>query len=623
MSDASKNKKPSKGKNKKKRKQNKQGPAALTAQHGSALATTTEGTLLPKEHQLYLQAMLCWHAGDWQALAALDVTTLKHHPQHIELISFKTVAHFQLGELDTAKALVSELPQNNRNTVRILISGAFNTLARARVSLGHIQHARQHFNNASSVGTIAHSQVLTHARWCEQLAQVGLDSSWSQFKNTSGQQSFRVKTIKQVALGDAWSGNTVNTVIFRHHGIFTHNAFQYTAFYVDHNTLRIVQRSLQNDELVQSDINGDFNIKDAHNSISLGMDRDGYIHISYDHHGTQLKYRRSLAPECIESWSDELAMTGQRESRVTYPSFLMPSESAPLQLLYRDGYDRKGSAYLKDYDESEHTWLDHECAKLSGAENHPWTSNAYWNHPVRDHDGSLHLSFVWRTHSIGEQQQINNLNICYAKSFDNGQSWYSSNMKPFQLPLTQVNAEVVWPISPASNLINQSSMAVDSQNRPHIVFYANDENGIVQYQHLWFDGRKWQHQYISQRKNRLDLCGTNTLRIPISRPDIIIDKANNIFVIYRGDLTDDKMAALFLSHPDYAYEPVNQKILSDEVVGLAEPVIDRVRWQKEQVLSLLIQYNEQPNHDVDHINIFKPISILDVTLSPQLNLNMI
>ncbi|WP_019933263.1 BNR repeat-containing protein [Oceanimonas smirnovii] len=555
------------------------------------------------EQQVYLEAMMLWHAGEWQALAELNIVNLKKHPQFIELTSIKVVANCQLGNMNEASKLLKTLPHKNKNAICILISGVFNSLARSRVTLDHMQNAKKHFEQAAITASFTQNQILTQARWIQQLSQLGISTE---------ETTFSVKTINKIALGDAWAGNTVNTVIFRHHGIFTRNGWQYTTFYVDQHTLRVVQRNLNNGEMLQSDIKGDYNIKDAHNSISLGMDRDGYLHISYDHHGTQLKYRRSLAPECIANWSDELAMTGQRETKVTYPAFLMPSENAPLQLLYRDGNHQKGSAFIKQYSEAEQCWQDSDTAILSGSTNSPWTSNAYWNHPVRDDNGTLHLSFVWRTHSIGEEQQINNLNVCYAQSFDNGQSWHSSNLKPFQLPITQVNAEVVWPISPASNLINQCSMAVDSRNRPHIVFYANDENDIVQYQHLWFDGSKWQHQTISNRISGFDLCGGGTLRIPISRPDIIIDKQDNVFVIYRGDLTGDCMAALCLKAPNYTYYPANQKILHPEPLGLTEPVIDRLRWQQQQVLSLLLQHNDQPNHDIGHANVVKPICILDV-----------
>ncbi|WP_281245967.1 hypothetical protein [Oceanisphaera psychrotolerans] len=155
-------------------------------------------------------------------------------------------------------------------------------------------------------------------------------------------------------------------------------------------------------------------------------------------------------------------------------------------------------------------------------------------------------------------------------------------------------------------------MAVDSKNRPHIVFYANDDEGIVQYQHLRFDGQKWQHQFISQRTTPFSLCGRGTLRTPISRPEIVIDKHDNVFVIYRGDLTENRLASLYLKAPHYHYKLENQEFIYREPLGLSEPVIDRLRWQQEHVLSVLVQYNEQPDHDVSHVNMTKPVYLIDI-----------
>ncbi len=43
-----------------------------------------------------------------------------------------------------------------------------------------------------------------------------------------------------IKLGDAWGTNTVNTVIFRHHGIITDkNAYPFTSFYGDENTIQL------------------------------------------------------------------------------------------------------------------------------------------------------------------------------------------------------------------------------------------------------------------------------------------------------------------------------------------------------------------------------------------------
>lgn len=563
---------------------------------------------------------LLWVQGKWSELA--DLYRKKDNYSENEK-AYIAIALFQENRLEDAKSLLMSLVDNSKFQEEK--SRAFKKrietllLSSCYTSLSNVWHINGDDVRGKELATKAVKLVsplllqdsflqLRCIQQREHLYELGVKreiTSWST-------PEFNVSVLKKLPLGKAWAGNTVNTVIFRHHGVFSKDSMQYTAFYIDDKTLCLAQRDLSNNKLIFFNIRGNYNIKDAHNSISLGMDREGYVHISYDHHGTNLKYRRSLNPHSILGFTNEMRMTGQREMKVTYPTFLNPMTDEPLMLLYRDGYDRKGAAYIKIYCEKEHRWSDGDSAILAGDTNQPWTSNAYWNHPVRDSEGNAHLSFIWRTDHIGEEQQINNMNICYAKTYDNCKSWHSSNNKPFKLPITQVNAEVVWPMSPANNLINQTGMAVDSKNRPHIVFYANDESGIVQYQHLWFNGRKWQHQIISKRTSSFDLYGGGTLRIPISRPDIVIDKHDNVFVIYRGDLTEDCMAALCLKSPHYTYNPANQQILCPEPVGLAEPVIDRLRWQEQQILSLLVQYNDQPNYDVDHTPISKPIYLLDV-----------
>ncbi|MFD2113973.1 BNR repeat-containing protein [Thiorhodococcus fuscus] len=428
---------------------------------------------------------------------------------------------------------------------------------------------------------------------------------------------FTVQVYARRSLGNAWAGNTINTVIFRHHGILTDGKTQYTAFYVDTHTLRLVQRDLATDSLTTHDLRGEYNLRDAHNSVSLGQDRQGHLHISYDHHATQLRYRRSIKPGDITAWSDELPMTGSHEEKVTYPTFILPHHEFPLTFLYRDGRHNKGTARLKTYDEATEIWANHPQAILSGAEQKPWTSNAYWNHPAVGADGLLHLSFVWRTHPLGEEQRINNINIGYACSHDNGLTWQTSHRRPYRLPITQVNAETIHPVSPGSNLINQTSMALDSHNWSHIVFYADDPVGVPQYQHLWFDGRVWHHQFVSKRTQGFSLQGGGTLQIPISRPEIVIDRHDNAYIITRGDHTQNRLAATLLPAPNYIYQPHNIQILADEDIGFAEPIIDRERWQKENMLTLLVQYNEQPNHDTGHRAVQYPISLIDIQLNPE------
>ncbi|HMP10021.1 BNR-4 repeat-containing protein [Hydrogenophaga sp.] len=429
-------------------------------------------------------------------------------------------------------------------------------------------------------------------------------------------QRLEPRQTANIALGDAWSGNTVNTVLFRHHGLLTWKGFQFTAFYADETTLRFVSRRLSDNDLKTYDLKGDFNLRDAHNSISMGVDNKGFLHVCFDHHASKLRYRRSLQPLSVESWTDDLPMTGLHEDKVTYPTFILPRAGYALTMLYRDGTHNRGSARLKYYDETNQVWRDKGTPILSGVDQKPWTSNAYWNHPAIGTDGSLHLSFVWRTGLIGEDQLVNNINVGYAWSPDNGHHWYSLQGQPYQVPITPVTAETIWPTPPGCNLINQCSMALDRYNMPHIAFYGNDAEGIPQYQHLWHDGKVWHHQFVSCRHHTFQLRGGGTLQIPISRPEILVDEGNNVYLIYRGDLTDNRMVVQRLAHPNYTPDPAAIHIIAPDDLGFSEPIIDRTLWASDQRLSIFLQHNEQPDGDRDHTVSTSPVWLVDLNLHP-------
>lgn len=420
-----------------------------------------------------------------------------------------------------------------------------------------------------------------------------------------------------IGLSEGWAGNTVNTVIFRHHGIVTFGGYQFTAFYRDTANIILIQRELQTDKWHADTLKGNYRIGDAHNSISLGIDKKGYIHIAYDHHGHSLRYQVSDIPLNISEWGKPKPMTGLRETTVTYPAFVMNPMDSTLMFLYRDGGATNGQACMKIYDTDSETWSDMPNCILSGRNQKPWSSNPYWNHPAFDGMGKMHLSYVWRTRSVtkNEMSLINNIGIDYIATSDNGKSWLTVHGITATLPITQVNSETVWAVPVGANPINQTSMAVDGHGNPHIAYYANDENGITQYQHLWYDGKKWNNTVVSNRKNVFNLSGGGTLQIPFSRPEIVIDRKDIVHIILRADFTNDKMSVLTLYPPNYEFDEANIKVLWNEPLGYAEPIIDRTRWAKDNILSMLIQYNHQPDGDRDVEKSVSPIYIVDWDLS--------
>ena len=89
------------------------------------------------------------------------------------------------------------------------------------------------------------------------------------------------------------------------------------------------------------------NCADAHNVISIMADDDGYLHMSFDHHGNPLNYCRSLLPNSLKM-GDKQTMTGIDENNVTYPEFYR-LKNGNLLFVYRSGESGRGNMVMKTY----------------------------------------------------------------------------------------------------------------------------------------------------------------------------------------------------------------------------------------------------------------------------------
>ncbi|MDP6355353.1 MAG: BNR-4 repeat-containing protein [Planctomycetota bacterium] len=425
-----------------------------------------------------------------------------------------------------------------------------------------------------------------------------------------------LKPSSVVELGDGYASTAVNTTIYRHHGLVTRGHYQFTSFYLSENEFVVLRRDLRNDEIEIGRHHGSFNPRDVHNSISLGVDPEGFLHLSYNHHGNPLSYRRSVDPLSVKEWSDPMPMTGRWEDKVTYPCFVMWPRDAEdkeglgrLLFLYRHWGSGQGDICLKEYDHADQSWRDVAERFVKGMDQTPWTSNAYWNHPVFDSQGNLLLSWVWRVVQTASARGdfIFNHNHGFAKSPD-GRRWYTSRDVELSLPMTQVNSEIIWATTPGNTIANMASSAVDSKDHLHVAIYGSESPGEApQYQHIWFDGKKWRCDAISQRETSFGLL---TWDVPMSRPEIIVDSDDNVFFIYRCDLTEQRLAAQRLEPPDYA-PPGETFLLWDQEVKNAEPIVDRIRWARDGVLSLLVQRNTQPDLLAEEDKTPEPVRIID------------
>ena len=430
----------------------------------------------------------------------------------------------------------------------------------------------------------------------------------------------KLPPVRIVELGEGYASTSVNTTAFRHHGMVTRGHHQFTAFYVSDSQFAVVRRDLRDDAVEVKHFEGSYDSRDVHNAISLGIDPDGFLHMAYDHHASPLRYRRSLNPLDIQSWTEPMPMTGRLEEKVTYPFFVMwPRDASDrecvgrLMFLYRHWGSGEGDICLKAYDHTEQAWSDVAERFVKGMDQTPWTSNAYWNQPAFDSQGNLVLSWVWRVvqSASAKADFIFNHNHGYARSPD-GRRWFTSCGVELSLPMTQVNSEVIWATTPGVTMANMTTSAIDSKDRLHIATYAGDTpDASLQYQHLWFDGQRWRCDALTQREGHFGLLVWNG---PMSYPEIIIDREDRVFFMYRCDITDNRIVVQRLDPPDYT--PAGEAVvLWDEDLADADPMIDRIRWGRDQVLSMLVQRNTQPELLAEETVPTEPVRIVDWELS--------
>ncbi len=387
-----------------------------------------------------------------------------------------------------------------------------------------------------------------------------------------------------IPIAPGWANNSVNAVIFRKNSLATHENTQYAAFYDPEQYLVLAKRrhGTKEWELKRSPYKG--KATDAHNTISIMVDGEGYLHVSWDHHGNQLRYARSQSAGSLEL-SEKMEMTGLREDNVTYPEFYrMPDGN--LLFFYRYGASGRGDLVINRYDLQTKQWTQLQSNLIDGE----GERNAYWQ-SYMDAAGTLHVSWVWReTWNVAS-----NHDLCYARSRDGGRTWENSKGEKYSLPINIKTAEIARAIPQNSELINQTSMTADSKGNPVIATYWREkDSAIPQYRLVYHTGTEWKSQQVSSRQTPFSLSGGGTKRIPVSRPQVMLRRKGNkeqAFLIFRDAERQEKVSAASCSDfPGGDWEVLD---LTEIGVGAWEPSYDTEYWQQEGILNLFLQKVDQ------------------------------
>ena len=370
----------------------------------------------------------------------------------------------------------------------------------------------------------------------------------------------------------------MNGLSYQQDAIITHLNWQYTVFYNSDRHVTIARRKLPGinwELLTLTDYEQTTN--DSHNTISIGIaPSDGTIHLSFDHHGSTLHYRKSIPflatnPDSF-SWVDTLfdqttsqLANGNIVSNVTYPRFVI-TPSGDLQFEARIGTSGDGESYLWEYSGTTGKWTS-----LGKFVDNPNGGNAYLNGLTYDKSGRLHTTWVKRE----TPDASTNHDLSYIYSDDSGRTWHNNAGDSIGTTGTDpviIQEPLVWDIPINSKLINQEAQTVDHEGRVHVFQRKND--GVLNYQfHYWRDLDGTWHE-------------TNTkLRTGIwyQRSKIAVDENNNLYAL---------MPKLIIASATAASEWTDWSIinLEDHNRFHSEPLYDWYRLhQGDSILSVVYQ----------------------------------
>jgi hypothetical protein len=386
--------------------------------------------------------------------------------------------------------------------------------------------------------------------------------------------------LKIIEVDSGWANNSVNAVIFRKNSLVTFKDTQFIAYYSPDADLILGKRALITTSWQLQKTRYKGNASDAHNSISIMVDGEGYLHVAWDHHNNPLHYAKSVAPGSMEL-EDQQPMTGLEEAAVSYPEFYQLPEG-DLLFLYRNGGSGKGNLVINRYNHRTKIWQQLHSNLIDGE----LQRNAYWQ-ACLDSKGTIHLSWVWRE----SPDVASNHDLCYARSNDGGRTWEKSTGEIYDLPITNRTAEIAAQIPQNSELINQTSMVADGDGNPYIATYWREpSDSIPQYQLVYNSGDQWQIRNPGFRKTPFSLSGMGSKRIPISRPQIIAGRIRNkaaAVLLFRDEERASLVSAAIcrnLRKPTWRV-----KNLTNFPVGSWEPSYDTELWKNRQELHLFIQ----------------------------------
>jgi hypothetical protein len=303
-------------------------------------------------------------------------------------------------------------------------------------------------------------------------------------------------------IAPVWSGHPVGF------HLLTTGGRQFAAFYDAERRLTVASRPLEASTWTLTALPRRTGW-DSHNYVTMAADDGGFLHLCGDMHVVPLVYFRSARPLDATAFEAVHRMTGERESRVTYPTFLRGAKNE-LLFMYRDGSSGNGDQIFNVYAPSLKTWrrlMDKPLTAGLGKD----SVNAYFHGPVRGPDGYFHLCWVWRDHGGCES----NHDLSYARSADLVR-WERSDGRPLDLPVTLRTAEIVDPVPPGGGIINgNTKIGFDALGRVVVGYHKYDAKGNTQIYNARREEGGWRIFQASDWNYRWEFSGGGSISFEV------------------------------------------------------------------------------------------------------------
>ena len=397
-------------------------------------------------------------------------------------------------------------------------------------------------------------------------------------------------------LTDAWLtivsyGGYLNGESFQQDGVLSYAGYQYAAFWNTARHVVVARRALPAGDWARVELTDYTNSEDdAHNTISLGIcPGDGTLHLAFDHHGSTLHYRRSVADlvtnPATAAWTPASfsAVTGAlvgttTVTQVTYPRFVTEPGGSKMLFEARIGASGSGDEYLWEYSAASHAWTA-IGRYIDGTDD---SINAYPHGLSYGRSGSrLHLTWCWRD----TPDATTNHDLLYIYSDDHGRTWKNNDGTTVGTTgtssVTRSSTGIrVWAINQNRGLINQEHMAVDHAGRVHVLLshladgQADDSN---------FDSARTKTQYFHYWRDPAGKWTRTAMGVPSVanfRGKLAVSSSGNVYAI----LPDLRIAAA-AGAANFATWTVLDA--SDQGRFFSDPLIDTSRLMTEDSLTVV------------------------------------